>query len=206
MTRSLLRRAALSLVAFVLFAAPGALAQQPAGTRLVGRITAVAGDTLTVKTSAGKTLKIVLAPGAAITAAKPAKVADIKPGCFVGTAARPEANDRWRAIEVHIFPPGSRLGEGHRPWPPEPGATMTNADVTAAVVHTTTGALTLATGGKSYDIDVPHGTPIVLFEPGTRKELVKGAHVSVVQATPTGDGAFSVKSITVSSNPRWPPK
>ena len=83
---------------------------------------------------------VALTPDATVTSVVAAKLSDIKPGRFVGTAARPEPNGHSRAIEVHIFPVGSRLGEGHRPWDPEPGATMTNADVTAAAVHTRTTA------------------------------------------------------------------
>ena len=205
MTRFAARCAAL-LAAFLIvgFASLPALAQQ--GQRVRGRITAIHGDVLTVKKPDGKIVTIALDPDATVTRIDPAKLSAIKPGRFVGTAARPEPNNRWRAIEVHIFPAGARLGEGHRPWDPEPGATMTNADVTAAVVHTRNGAITLTTGGQSYDIDVPPGTPIVTMSPGTRKLIVKRAYVSVNNAVAKQDGTLVAKSISVSRDNKWPPK
>ena len=60
----------------------------------------------------------------------PAKLDDIKSGTFVGTAATPGPNGALVASEVHIFPEALRgTGEGHRPMPPMPGSTMTNATV-----------------------------------------------------------------------------
>ncbi len=205
MTRFAARCAALLAALLIIgFVSLPASAQQ--GQRVRGRITAVHGDVLTVKASDGRILTIALDPDATVTRIDPAKLSAIKPGRFVGTAARPEPNNRWRAIEVHIFPAGARLGEGHRPWDPEPGATMTNADVTAAVVHTRNGAMTLTTGGQSYDIDVPPGTPIVTMSPGTRKQIVKRAYVSVNNAIPKQDGTLVAKSINVSRDNKWPPK
>jgi hypothetical protein len=180
-------------------------AQQSAPLRVRGTITQIKGDDLTVKSADGKILTITLAPDATVTAIVPAKLSDIKPGRFVGTAARP-AGDKWEALEVHIFPPGSRQGEGHRPFAPEPGATMTNAEVTAAVVHAKHGELTLATGGQSFTIVVPRGVPVVAMNPGTRALVKKGAWVYFTQVTADSNGALSAKSIGVSKDRRYPPK
>jgi hypothetical protein len=205
MRRSFIRAAtaALAMLAagFILTPAP-ADAQQ--GQRLHGVVTRVDGDKLILRGDNGQPITVLLAPDARVTAIVPAKLSDIKPGRFVGTAARPEANDRWRAIEVHIFPAGSRLGEGHRPWDPEPGATMTNADVTASVVKAGKAELTLATGGKNYTIDVPPGTPIVAMNPGTRGLVKKGATVSIRRAMPSAGGAFTADDITVITARNYP--
>jgi hypothetical protein len=201
--------AALALVGLALgtlAAAAPSFAQQSPGQRLRGQITRIDGDKLAIKTSDGKHVTVLLAPDARVTSVVPAQLTEIKPGRFVGTAARPESDNRWRAIEVHIFPPGARLGEGHRPWNPEPGATMTNADVTAAVVHAGNGAMTLTTGGKSYEIDVPRGTPIVMMNPGTRALVKKGALVSINQAQQGADGSYTASAITVTTARNWPPK
>ena len=180
-------------------------AQQSAPLRVRGTITQIKGDDLTVKSVDGKVLTITLAPDAAVTAVIPAKLSDIKPGRFVGAAARP-AGDKWEALEVHIFPPGSRQGEGHRPFAPEPGATMTNAEVTSAVVHAEHGELTLTTGGQSFIIVVPLGVPVVAMNPGTRALVKKGAWVYFTQVNADANGALSAKSIGVSKDRRYPPK
>jgi hypothetical protein len=208
MTRLSLRRTTLTVVVMAMagfFAVP-VEAQDNATQRVSGDITRIDGDMLYLRTPGGQPAMVLLAPDASVTSVKPAKLTDIKQGRFVGTAARPEGNGRWQTIEVHIFPAGSRLGEGHRPWAPEPGATMTNADVTAAAVKTSNGKMTLATGGQTYEFDVPKTTPIVTMDPGTRALVKKGAHVVINQATPGAGGAYNAKAIVVTTAKNWPPK
>jgi hypothetical protein len=208
MIRSLLRRAAPTAFALTLSIglAPPGHAQDNATQRVSGEITRIDGDMLYLRTASGQPATVLLAPDASVTSVKPAKLTDIKPGRFVGTAARPAGNGRWQTIEVHIFPTGSRLGEGHRPWAPEPGATMTNADVTAAAVKAGNGKMTLATGGQTYEFDVPKTTPIVTMDPGTRALIKKGAHVVINQARPGAGGSYDAKAIVVTTAPNWPPK
>jgi hypothetical protein len=196
---------AASLIASLTCFAGVSPAQQGAPLRVRGTITQLKGDDLTVKSVDGKILTITLAPDATVTSVVRAKLSDIKPGRFVGSAARP-MGDKWEALEVHIFPPGSRQGEGHRPFAPEPGATMTNAEVTAAVVHQKRGELTLATGGQSFVIVVPRGVPVVAMNPGTRALVKKGAWVYFTQVNADANGVLSAKSIGVSKDRRYPPK
>ena len=199
------RLAAGMLALIALLAASASFAQQGAALRVKGQITHIDGDMLWVKTPEGKILHIALSKDARIALVVPAKLSDIKPGRFVGTAARPDG-DKWRALEVHIFPVGSRLGEGHRPWDAEPGATMTNADVTAAVVKKKSGELTLTTGGQNFTIEVPPGTPIVAMNPGTRAQVVRGARVAFNQVQSAADGTYTATSMTVTRDPRYPVK
>jgi hypothetical protein len=201
-------RYVMALLAMVLALAwndSASLAQQSPPMRVRGTITQVKGDDITLKSVEGKVLTIRLAPDARVTWVVPAKLSDIKPGRFVGTAARPKG-DKWEALEVHIFPPGSRLGEGHRPWDPEPGATMTNADVTAAIVSTKRAEITLSTGGQSYVVDVPRTVPVVAYSAGTRQQVVKGAHVYFTAVDTDAGGNLSAKAISVTKDPRYPPK
>lgn len=179
-------------------------AQQGAPQRLSGTITQVKGDELAVRSADGKIFHITLAKDATVLVVVPARLADVKPGRFVGAAARPDG-DKFSAIEVHLMPVGSRLGEGHRPWAPEPGATMTNADVTAAVLHAKHGEITLSTGGQNYVITVPQGTPIFAMNNGTRKLVMRGANVSFNRVTDE-NGVLAAKAITVSKDKRWPVK
>jgi hypothetical protein len=208
MRRSLLRFAAptLAVLAVGLWMAPASRAQDNATQRLRGEVTRVDGDMIYIRASNGQPATVLLTPDATIISVKPAKLSDIKPGRFVGTAARPEPGGRWQTIEVHIFPVGSRLGEGHHPWAPEPGATMTNADVTAAAIKAGNGKMTLATGGQTYEFDVPKKTPIVTMDPGTRALVKKGARVAINRAQPGAGGSYTAKSIEVITAPNYPPK
>ena len=199
MRRSLLRFAIPTLVALALGtgATPPSRAQDNATQRLSGKVTRVKGDVIYLRASNGVPATVLLAPEATVMAATPAKLSDIQPGRFVGTGARPEPDGRWRAVEIHIFPPGARFGEGHYPWEREPGATMTNAEVTAAAVKAGKGMMTLVTGGQTYEFDVPKGTPIVAINPGTRGIIKKGAHVTIRRAEPGAGGSYIAKNIEV---------
>ena len=122
--------AAVLLTALTFAAAPSSAQQAP---RIRGEVTARTGNDITVKTVEGKTVTVALDPAFTVNHTVKAKLADIKPGDFVGTGAYPDG-DAWKAAEVHIFPKGSRQGEGHRPWSSDPTGTMTNAEVTADAV------------------------------------------------------------------------
>ena len=180
----------------------GALAQDAKPQRVRGQIVSVDGNHLVVKGPDGKNFDLMLASDATVTEVKKASLEDIKPGRFVGSAAEPAGEGAWKALEVHIFPVGSRQGEGHRPWEPQAGATMTNADVTAAAVQSGNGQLVLRTGGQDYKLIVPPGTPIVSQQPGTRALLVPGNYVGAAAAVPD-KGVLMAKAVTAGTVP-WP--
>jgi hypothetical protein len=180
--------------------AHSAFAQQ--AQRIRGEIESVNGNLLTVKTPEGKAVKVKLDDSASVLHAVKASLSDIKPGSFVGTGALPDGN-AWKAAEVHIFPAGSRQGEGHRPWSSDPAGTMTNAEVTAAAVSAGNGKLTLNTNGQDYTINVPPETPVVRFEEGSKALVKKGAWVGISSGTEQ-DGVVTTKSILVSDDRRYP--
>ena len=182
----------------------GASAQNAEPQRVRGQIVSVTGNHLVVKGPDGKNFDLNLSDDASVTEVKAAKLEDIKPGRFVGSAAEPAGEGAWKALEVHIFPAGSRQGEGHRPWAPQAGATMTNADVTAAAVQSGNGQLVLRTGGQDYKLIVPPGTPIVSQQPGTRALLVPGNYVGAAAAVPD-KGVLMAKAVTAGTVP-WPIK
>jgi hypothetical protein len=186
--------------AFALAAASDANAQQ--AQRFTGEVQSVKGDDVMVKKPDGQVVDVVLAGDVAVNHAVKASLADIKPGSFIGTGAYPDG-DSFKAAEVHIFPEGSRQGEGHRPWSSDPSGTMTNAEVTAAVVSADRDQLTLTTNGRSYKITVPPDAPIVRFEKGSKSLVRKGAWVGVSNGVER-DGKVAVKSITVSNDRRYP--
>ena len=191
--------AAVLLTALTFAAAPSSAQQAP---RIRGEVTARTGNDITVKTVEGKTVTVALDPAFTVNHTVKAKLADIKPGDFVGTGAYPDG-DAWKAAEVHIFPKGSRQGEGHRPWSSDPTGTMTNAEVTADVVASGKNQLTLTTAGKSFAINVPDSAPIVRFTEGGQDLVKKGAWVGISNAVEK-DGKLSAKSITVSDDKRYP--
>src|SRR5438309_407362 len=117
------RLSRLALVA--LLVAASAAAQAP--TRVHGKITAVAGDLVTVD---GKT-QVRIGDKTEIVYTQPIALADIKPGDFLGVTSTKGADGALTASEVRRFP--KPLNPGHRPFDGRDDQTMTNATVDATV-------------------------------------------------------------------------
>ncbi|HEY1289163.1 MAG TPA: hypothetical protein VGF58_12610 [Burkholderiales bacterium] len=167
--------------------------------RVKGTIEKVDGSVLTVKTAQGAQEKIALADKANIVAVVKASMADIKEGTFLGSAAMPQADGTQKAVEVHIFPEKMRgTGEGHRPYDPVPGGTMTNGAASGATVTGVDGGtMTVKYKGGEKKIVVPPGTPIVRYEIGGTADLKPGARFTVIAATKKSDGTFETNRINV---------
>jgi hypothetical protein len=192
--------AALFAAAVIAVAMP-ALAQE--GGRLRGEVTKVSGDMLTVKADDGKTADVTLESGYTVSHAVAIKLADIKPGTFVGVGASLPENGVMKAIQVVVFPPNTRASERHGAWGADSNATMTNAPATLVVAGQSAGKLTLTTGGQNYDIAVPPDAVVVRIEEGGKDLLKPGAAVSMSNVA-SKDGKLSARAVTVSDDKRYP--
>ncbi len=185
------------------------VAQQPQTMRVRGTVEKVDGSVLTVKSRGGETLTIKMANDVNVVAVVKASLADIKPGSFVGSAAMPEPDGSFKAVEVHIFPESMRgTGEGDRPYDYKPKSTMTNGTVavSANATGTVSGDVAKSGGGTTLSIkykegekkiDVTPETPIVTYAPGTKDELKPGAAIYITAATKEADGTLSAGRINV---------
>jgi carbonic anhydrase/acetyltransferase-like protein (isoleucine patch superfamily) len=192
--------AALFTAAIVAAAMP-ALAQE--GGRLRGEMTKLSGDTLTVKTDDGKTADVTLDSGYTVSHAVAIKLADIKPGTFVGVGASLPENGVMKAMQVVVFPANTRASERHGAWGSDSNATMTNAPATLVVAGQSAGKLTLTTGGQNYEIAVPPDAVVVRIEDGSKDLLKPGAAVSMSNVA-SKDGKLSARAVTVSDDKRYP--
>jgi hypothetical protein len=174
--------------------AAGTPAERP--TTIRGTIAGLEGETLRVTTASGVET-VTLDPPLTVTGATRARLKDIGPGTFLGTAARAQPDGTFRALEVHIFAESMRgAGEGHRPME-APGTTMTNASVDAVVQRADGPLLTLKHKDGVTQVVVPPDTPIVRFEPGDPRLLVPGASVAVFRAVRAADGTLHASRLTV---------
>ena len=140
-----------------------AFAQAPAAkpARIRGDIVSLSGDTLTVHRRSGDTVTIDMKQDTPVTAVKNIKLADIKPGSFIGTAATTGTDGKMTATEVVVFPEAARgTGEGHYAWDLAPNSTMTNANVDQIVTGTSGRDLKLSYKGGSNTVTVPDGVAI----------------------------------------------
>lgn len=187
----------LFLIGLSLFLA-SSFASAQTNVRIRGTITALDGDVLSVKSRDGRDLRLQLAPDVTVFAAKATTLAELKPGTYVGSAARPRADGTLVAIEVHTLAPQVPPGHSNN-WDLEPGSTMTNANL-AGVVKTSGGnEITLQYKDGSQKILVPEGTPIVTFEPADRSALKPGEYI-FTGARQEADGKVVTQRIQVSRN------
>jgi Domain of unknown function (DUF5666) len=179
----------------------GAVDAQTA-TRIRGTITGFDGNVLSVKSREGQDLKLLLVENATVAVAKAAKFEDIKPGDYVGSAAMKRPDGTLVALEVHYLPPS--VPPGHTAWDLQPGSTMTNANVEAAVATAGNRELTLKYKDGAQKILVPEGVPIVRSVPGSRADLAVGEYVFLAaQSFP--DGKMTALRIQVSKDGVKPP-
>ncbi len=181
-----------------------ATAQTPARVR--GDITAIDGNTLSVKSREGKDLKIELDPKATFAYMKALRLADIKPGTPLGTSAVKGPDGKIIARELHLFSPDRPIpNEGHRPWDLEPGATMTNAMVTTVVQGNDGRELTLKYKDGAQQVIVPANVPVVMAVDGDRSLLVPGQYAYIAVSV-GADGKMTATRVQITKDGIRPPQ
>jgi hypothetical protein len=195
-------------VSVALAAAVSAHAQPKPPARLAvrGTITQVTDNSLEVKQRNGKTATLALPANAVVRSVSNAKLSDIQPDSFVGTAAAPQPDGTLKALEVHVFAPSLRgSGEGFRPWEGADGksGTMTNGTV-GNLVNSNGATMTVKYKDGEKTVVVPPDVPVVYMEPGDRSLLKTGASV-LIFPTKDAQGGLVAATITAGKNGAVPP-
>jgi hypothetical protein len=197
-----------ALAAAFAAAATVAWAQAPAPaapTVVRGKVTAMTPASLTVKPDKGPAQVVALTPSWSVAVMKPVAIDAIQSGSFIGTAEMPRKDGTGKSLEVHVFPPGVKMGEGHYGWDLKKGSMMTNGTV-GKVVAGKRGSreLDVAYSYGTRHIVVPANVPVVQIVPGTREMVKMGTPVfMVVQKRP--DGSLMAGSVSVGENGAKPP-
>jgi hypothetical protein len=191
------------LAAASLAMAQPAPAAPPAPQIVRGVVTAVGDDKLTLKGRDGKAVVVNLTKTWSVQVTKPIKSSDIQPGSFIGTAEMPQADGSGKSLEVHVFPPGVKMGEGHYGWDLKKGSMMTNGTVNKVAASHKGRALDVTYFTETRHIEVPPKTPIVLITRGERGLVQPGVKVFLVVAS-TPNGLMS-SGVAVGENGKAPP-
>ena len=206
MIKSAAALAALVLSATAAFAETPTPAAPPSpGPSIVrGTVTAMTDASLTVKTAKGPQT-VGLIPAWSVAVMKPVAIDAIQPGSFIGTSEMPNRDGTsGRSLEVHVFPPGVKMGEGHYGWDLKPGSMMTNGTV-GTVVAGKRGSRELDVSysyGKRH-ITVPAKVPVVQITPGKRDMVKVGTPVFMVVQKVAG--GLMAGSVSVGENGAKPP-
>ncbi|WP_442783041.1 hypothetical protein [Collimonas fungivorans] len=204
-TTQLLRRLVPVLAASAFMAYGSIAAAQTAApvVRVRATIDKVNPDSLEVSTKAGKKQTLKLAPDLMLFSVSHAAITDIKSDSFIGSAAVPLPDGSLKALEVHVFPAGMKVGEGHYAWDLGKKSSMTNGTV-GDVVVTSGRTITVKYPDGEKKIVVPADVPIVSLDKGDRSLLVAGAH-GVFFVSKGADGSDVVGRATVGVNGVVPP-
>ena len=205
----------------------------PEHERVRGTVTSITSDTLTVHTTTGEDVPVMLGSGTKYLLVDKASLNNIEKDSYIGTATK-EVGSMLIALEVVIFPPAMKgAGDGHYGWDKLPDTTlagggttssamtngnvaavstaeapavnssMTNGNVSAASSEKGAKKLTVTYKGGEQTILVPPTAPIVTFKPGTMAEVTKGATVFV--AATKDDGKVTADAVAVGVNGVKPP-
>lgn len=176
----------------------------PAPTRIRGVVTEIDDARVVVQPKTGAPVAIALAQGWRVSVTRPVNVDQIIPGSFIGTTEVPQADGSGRSLEVHVFPPGVKLGAGHYAWDSQPGSMMTNGTV-GKVVSTASGReLEISYPNGQRKVTVPPNVPVVQIEGGQRDQVKRGVHVFLI-AVSRADGSLVTSSISIGENGAAPP-
>ena len=190
-----------SFAAVAVLVAQAAYAQAPAAPTVVrGKVASMAGNVITVKGDKGPAQTVTLTPTWSVAVMKPVEPDAIKPGSFIGTAEMPQKDGTGKSLEVHVFPPGVKMGEGHYGWDKKPGSMMTNGTVGTVVAGKRgTRQLEVSYSYGKRTITVPPNVPIVQITGGQRAMVKVGVPVFMV-VQKAANGQLMAGSVSVGAN------
>jgi hypothetical protein len=177
-----------------------ALAQAP--TRVRGTIASLDGDVLSVKSRDGKELKVHLTPDAQIAITRAAKLADFKPGSYVGVTSQKGPDGRLVARRVHAL--GPQVPQMHGAWDSIPDSMMTNANLESSAQVSGGNELTLKYKDGEQKILVTPQTQFFTFAPGTRADLKPGE--TIFTGARNEGGKLIAQRVAVSKDGVNPPQ
>jgi len=186
-----------SAFVLLLLAAGGAGTQQQT-LRVTGIVDSFDGQVLTIKSEKLGEVKVGLTADATVFGVAEAKLADIKPGAYIGVGAMPQPDGSQRALQVTILAESQRgLSEGHRPWDARPNSTMTNGTVDQTVAGVEGHVLTVKYKDGEKKIVVPPDAVVLAYVAGDKNELKPGARIAIVRALKKADGALETNRVNV---------
>ena len=192
------------LLTLALLCAAQLSAAEERPTFLRGTVSAIDNDSVTLKLASGELRRLKLAPACRVSVLKAIDVSKIKPGSFIGSAEMPQKNGSGRSLEVHVFPPGVKAGEGHYAWDLKPGSMMTNGTVGKVTARSRGLQLQVAYPDGERRLVVPRGTPIVEITPGEPAMIKPGVAVfALTFKAPDGDAV--VGGLSIGENGATPP-
>ena len=190
-----MRTASLVSLAIAFGLASAAAAQQgPQGQRIAGKISSVAAGEVVISTPTGL-VHVALSPQTRILRRQTARVEDIAPGAYLGTANQTNADGAsGTSTEVHLMDTGPNV---HRPMN-DSGLVMTNGRVKSVSASKAGLQMDVDYGeGATQHIVVPEGTPTTRMTNAGVSALAAGEDITAA-AQAGADQKLTASFITIS--------
>jgi hypothetical protein len=179
-------------------------AQETQQQHVRGVVTSLGADSVVVKLKTGTPITLKLAPTWHVAALKTVDMSAITPGSFIGTTTVEKKDGTGRSLEVHVFPPGVKMGAGHYDWDLRPHSMMTNGDVGKVVTGPKGNTIEVSYPGGTHTIVVPPSAKVVEMGAGDRAMIKPGVHVFTVAAK-QADGSLATDTLVVGEKGEPPP-
>lgn len=158
----------------------------PEHERIRGTVSSLSADTLTVHTTTGKNVPVMLGGDTKYLKVEKSGLSNIEKDSYIWTATK-QVGPKLVALEVVIFPASMRgTGDGHYPWD-------RIRDTTVSGGRTTTSMMTIL---------VPKSAPVVTFAPGAMSDVTKG---TVFVVATNDEGNVTANVVAVGSDGVKPP-
>jgi hypothetical protein len=192
----------LLVTAFTLTMAIPAFAQDQAPAKMLrtgATVEKFDGQKLTVKTDTGEELSLTLPADLSVVRSRPATVADVKAGQFIGCTAVEGPDGKLRAREINILPESMRgVGEGHYPWGGAPKTTMTNGNIEHVAGITDGNVIKVSYKGGQTEIQIRPGVTVTVIEVAGRDALKPGTKITLI-ARKNSDGTLTSRFIRIAA-------
>jgi hypothetical protein len=171
-----------------------------------GRVVALTADRISVQEANGAITHMHLASEWSVQVMRGIGFDDLELGRFVGAIEAPGAGDDGdaRALSVHMFLPGVRMGEGSQPWDRPFGSRMVQGELASAGPTSDGYAMELAYTGGRRRLTSSRDTPVVLINNEGRENTRVGIEVFVL-AWPEPDGRLRADAVATGDEGRLPP-
>ncbi len=169
-----------------------------------GVVTSLSADSVVIRLKSGTPITVKLAPTWRVAALKTVTMSAITAGSFIGTTTVEKPDGTGRSLEVHVFPPGVKMGAGHYDWDLKPHSMMTNGDVGKVVKGPKGDTIEVSYPGGTHTVVVPPSARVVEMGPGDRAMIKPGVHVFAVAAK-RPDGGLATDTLVVGEKGAPPP-
>lgn len=171
-----------------------------------GRVVELTDDEIGVRVDNGTVTRMDLAPDWSVQVMAATTVEALEPGRFVGAVVVGEAGEAGgeQVVEVHMFEPGVRMGEGRQSWDRPFGSSMVQGELMAIDTTVTPGRLVIRAGESDHTFAVGDGVPAVRIDNVGREHIRPGVDTFVL-AWPQADGRVRVDAAATGDGGNLPP-